>query len=86
MNKDEIGGILTYHCKGHEKTTGQIAGMEGAGEFAIIFKGTIENAFFAARKQIQDLSKEGYRITSAHFIPNEDSIAGTGISIFLATD
>jgi len=43
MNKDEIGGILTYHCKGHEKTTGQIAGMEGAGEFAIIFKGTIDS-------------------------------------------
>ena len=67
---DELGGILTYRCGGLKMgVCGQTVGADGSGEFALLIKGTPEQASEYARNHLRELEAR-YRIEDAIFVQN----------------
>ena len=67
-----LGGVLTYRCAGKRGgICGQTIGEDGAGEYALLIKGTPEQADKYARKYIRELELR-YSIEDATFVPNDE--------------
>lgn len=76
-----VGAVMTYSTTGHNRPCGQIIGANGAGDFAVIITGTPDNAITFARRYLCALEQNGYRVTEAHVVPNEDCYAGPQIIV-----
>lgn len=69
---DLLGGVLSYTTTGHRRPCGQTVGANGAGDFCIVFLGNREDAEIKAREHLRKMETNGYRITAAIFVPNDD--------------
>ena len=72
----EITAILTYDTKGHIHPCGQTVGANGAGQFAIVYYCSIEEASRDANQRIKSLEKAGHKVESIHFIENGMNFGG----------
>lgn len=72
-----LGGVLSYTTTGHRRVCGNTIGANGCGDFCIVFLGDREQAETKARDYLRNMEKNGYRITAAIFVPN-DELGGYG--------
>jgi len=66
-----IGGVLYYYTRGHNRPCGQAVGANGLGGYAVILLGTAEQANDKAREILKALEKDGHSIKTAEFVPND---------------
>lgn len=76
-----LGCVLTYRTTGHSRPCGQTIGANGLGEYVVLFTGTPMDAELCARRYLQNLEHNGYRITEAILVTNEDAYSGKPISV-----
>jgi len=67
-----LGGVLSYTTTGHRRVCGNTIGANGCGDFCIVFLGDREQAETKARDYLRNMEKNGYRITAAIFVPNDE--------------
>lgn len=72
MLSELLGGVLSYSTAGHRRPCGQTIGANGCGDFCIVFLGDREQAETKARDYLRNMEKNGYRITQAIFVPNDE--------------
>lgn len=72
-----LGGVLSYTTTGHRRVCGNTIGANGCGDFCIVFLGDREQAEVKARDYLREMEANGYRITAAIFVPN-DELGGYG--------
>ena len=80
-----LGAVLTYRTTGHNRPCGQTIGANGLGEYVVLITGDPVDAEQAAREYLRNLERNGYRITEAILVTNEDAYAGKPISVIQAT-
>ena len=81
---DVLGAVLTYRTTGHNRPCGQTIGANGLGEYVVLITGDPDHAYQAAREYLRDLERNGYRITEAILVTNEDAYSGKPISVIHA--
>ncbi len=77
MLSELLGGVLSYTTTGHRRVCGNAIGANGCGDFCIVFLGDREQAETKARDYLRNMEKNGYKITTAIFVPN-DELGGYG--------
>lgn len=75
-----IGAVLAYDTNGHSKPCGQTMGANGAGQFVVVFHGTIEQSDAAAREHIRRLEHAGYRFNTCLLVNAEEGYHGPVIT------
>lgn len=66
-----LGGVLSYRCGGRMAgVCGQTVGADGAGEFALLVRGTPEDAEKFSREHIKAIEAIGHKVEYAIFVPN----------------
>jgi hypothetical protein len=78
MLSELLGGVLSYTTTGHRRPCGQALGANGAGDFCIVFLCDREQAETKARDYLRKMESNGYRITTALFVPNDKNDGGYG--------
>ena len=73
MLSELLGGVLSYTTTGHKRPCGQTIGANGAGDFCIVFLVNREQAETRAREHLRKMEANGYRITAAIFVPNDEN-------------
>lgn len=82
---DVLGCVLTYSTTGHNRPCGQTIGANGLGEYVVLITGDTVDAEQAAREYLRNLERNGYRITEAIIVTNEEAYSGKPISVMQAT-
>ena len=68
-----LAGVLTYRTSGRKRGLGgQTVGADGAGEFAMLVRGTPEKAEKYSRAYIKEMESLGYKIEEVIFVHNGD--------------
>lgn len=75
-----IGAVLAYDTNGHSKACGQTIGANGAGQFVVVFHGTIEQSAAAAHEHIRSLERAGYRFNVCLLVNAEEGYHGPVIT------
>ena len=72
MLSELLGGVLSYTTTGHRRVCGNTVGANGCGDYCIVFLGNKEQAENKARDHLRKMEANGYRITAAIFVPNDE--------------
>jgi hypothetical protein len=75
----KIGAVLTYSTPGHSRPCGQTSGANGAGQYAIIYYGSPEEADSKAGEHIRELERFGYKLDSVHLVLLGETFSGRSI-------
>lgn len=76
-----LGAVLTYTSNGRSGVHGMTIGADGSGDFAVLFMGTWADSESAAAEYLSRLQQAGYRISTAHIVPNERLFSGTSVRV-----
>jgi hypothetical protein len=76
---DGLGGVLAYCTKGRTRGVGgQTVGANGEGQYAVLIKGTPEEAENYARKRIKEMEAAGYEFNYIVFAANGEDWGNFG--------
>ena len=78
-----LGGVLVYRTRGSNRACGQTIGANGAGEFAVLLRGTPEACSTHARRHIASLEALGHKIEEAMFVPNSEEAGYFGNPVIM---
>lgn len=76
-----LGAVLTYTSNGRSGVHGMTIGADGSGDFAVLFMGTWADSENAAAEYLSRLHQAGYRISTAHIVPNQRRFSGDSVRV-----
>ena len=76
-----LGAVLTYTSNGRSGVHGMTIGADGSGDFAVLFMGTWADSESSAAEYLSRLHQAGYRISTAHIVPNQRRFSGDSVRV-----